>query len=305
MKILLLNPNQISRYNWGHQLFRNEIGRQHDVVYYGPGFPKFNKNFSVKEIIKNKYKKSSPDLIMTYGWRYSKDFQGMSEVDIPKAHIIVDYARPHGIPKQDAFHRKNGYDLLFAVTQRAHNLLVNNTPEIPVRIIPFSVDINIYKKSNVPKQDIVLASFNSRKDVYPKRIQIRKALHEMNIRVAQKKVIHQGYINLINKCKISVTANNIFGSLSMKYTEVLACGGFLLADKPEDFEFAGFENNKHMVLYTTIKDFKKKVKYYMDPKHDTERQQIETAGMKFVRKNHSCAVRVKQMTNYIHEVLGI
>jgi hypothetical protein len=26
MRILLLNPNLITRQNWGHQLFKNEIG---------------------------------------------------------------------------------------------------------------------------------------------------------------------------------------------------------------------------------------------------------------------------------------
>jgi spore maturation protein CgeB len=305
MRILLLNPNQIGRYNWGHQLFRNEIGKQHQVVYYGPGFPHFNSKWSVKDIIKKKYGNSNPDLIMTYGWRYSKDFNGMSEIDVPKVHIIVDYARPQGIPKQDKFHRDNGYNLLFAITQRAHDLLVKNTPEIPVRIIPFSVDTNIYKPSGVPKEDMVLAAFNARADVYPNRSRIRAALNKMNIKTIQKRVIHRNLINMINKCKISVTSNNIFNSLSMRYTEVLACGGFLLADKPDDLEMVGLEDKKHLVLYNNIKDFKKKVKYYMDPKHDTERQLIEKTGMQFVRKNHSCEIRVKQMTGFIREVIGI
>lgn len=44
MKILLLSPNQIYRYNWGHQLFRNEIGKHHEVIYYGEGYLNYNKN---------------------------------------------------------------------------------------------------------------------------------------------------------------------------------------------------------------------------------------------------------------------
>jgi len=91
----------------------------------------------------------------------------------------------------------------------------------------------------------------------------------------------------------------------MRYTETLACGGFLLADKPEDLESVGFEDGKHLVLYTDIKDFKEKVKYYMNPKHDSERQKIEKTGMKIVRENHSCKKRVEQMTKIINEVLGI
>lgn len=303
MKILLLNPNQITKYNWGHQLFRNEIGRQHNVVYYGQGFPGFNKNWSVKEIIKKKYGNGFPDLIMTYGWRYSRGFQGIGNLNIPKVHIVVDYGRPHGIPKQNVFHRKNKYNLLFAITQNAHRLITTNTPEIPVHIIPFSVDINIYKPLNLPKEDMVLAAFNSRKDVYPNRIKIRKALQQMKIKVVQKKIIHQKFINLINRCKITVTSNNIFASLSMRYTETLACGGFLLADKPDDLDFVGLEDEKHLVLYKGLKDFKKKVKYYMS--HDAERKKIEQAGMKFVRNNHSCKIRVKQMSDIINKELNI
>ena len=305
MKILLLSPNQIHRYNWGHQLFRNEIGNQHEVVYYGEGFPNFDSKLYVKEIIKKIYRKSKPDLIMTYGWRYSKDFNGMGDIDIPKAHIVVDYGRPQGIIRQNSFHRKNKYDLLFVISQNAHRLITKNTPEMPAHIIPFSVDTNIYKPLNIPKENVVLAAFNSRPDVYPNRTKIRRALKQLGIKTIQKRVIHNNLIKAINRCKITVTSNNIFASLSMRYTETLACGGFLLADKPEDLESVGLEDGKHLVLYKDIKDFSKKVKYYMNPKHDSERQKIEKAGMKFVRENHSCKKRVEQMTQIINKELGI
>ena len=305
MKILFLSPNQIHRYNWGHQLFRNEIGRHHNTVYYGEGFPHYNPLWSVQDIIKKKYGNGFPDLVMTYGWRYSKDFNGMGDIDIPKAHIVVDYGRPQGIIRQDSFHRKNKYNLLFVITQNAHRLITKNTPEMPAHIIPFSVDTNIYKPLNIPKENVVLAAFNSRPDVYPNRTKIRRALKQLGIKVIQKRVIHNQLIKAINRCKISVTSNNIFASLSMRYTETLACGGFLLADKPEDLESVGFEDGKHLVLYTDIKDFKEKVKYYMNPKHDSERQKIEKTGMKIVRENHSCKKRVEQMTKIINEVLGI
>ena len=111
MKILLLSPNQINRYNWGHQLFRNSIGRQTPVRYYGPGFKGYNPALSVKEIIKHRCK-WTPDVILTYGWRYSKDFKGLEEIDnIPKVHITVDYGRTAGIPKPNKFFKKNDYDL--------------------------------------------------------------------------------------------------------------------------------------------------------------------------------------------------
>lgn len=303
MKILLLSPNQIRRYNWGHQLFRNEIGKQHEVIYYGAGYPGFNEDWPVKRIIKQKYGKSRPDLILTYGWRYSKDFAGLGNIKIPKVHITVDYGRPQGILKQNKFINQNKYDLLFAISQNAYRLMTEDLPHIPIRIIPFSVDTNLYRPLNTPKENMALAAFNSRADVYPDRAKMQRILRQMGIKTITKKVIHKNLINAINKCKVTVTSNNIFKSLSMRYTETLACGGFLLANKPEDLEFVGLEDGKHLVLYKGVKDFKKKVKYYMS--HDTERKKIEKAGMKFVRKNHSCKVRVKQMTDILHKELGI
>ena len=89
----------------------------------------------------------------------------------------------------------------------------------------------------------------------------------------------------------------------MRYTETLACGGFLLADRPDDLDLIGLEDGKHLVLYKDLKDLRGKCKYYM--KNDKVRNRIRIAGMNHVRKNHSCKVRVKQMTNAINERLGI
>lgn len=305
MRILFLSPNQINKYNWGHQLFRNEIGRQHKVLYYGSGFPEFQPKWSVQDIIKKKYGNSVPDLIMTYGWRYSKDFHGLGEIEVPKVHIVVDYGRPQGIHKQNKFIRNNKYDLLFSITQNANRLLNENIPEIPNFIIPFSVDINVYKPLKLKKEDMILAAFNARSDVYPKRGKIRRVLKKMGYKVITKKIIHRALINAINRCKITVTSNNVFKSLSMRYTETLACGGFLLADRPEDLDYVGLKDGKHLVIYDGIEDFKLKVKYFMNPKHEKERNRIAKTGMNFVRNNHSCEIRVKQMTEIIQRELGL
>lgn len=302
MNILLLSPNQLHRYNWGHQLFRNEIGRQHDVLYYGDRFPNFNPDLNVPQII-NQVCEKEPDLIITYGWRYSKDFKKLGKVKIPKVHITVDYGRPVGIPRQNEFFSQNKYDLVFAITQNAMRLLKQNKVCKKIRLLPFSVDTNVYKKKKIPKVRQVLASFTARSDIYPNRNKIRAAVKSLKIPMVTKKIIHGRLINAINKSKVIVTSNNIFRSLSMRYTETLACGGFLLADKPEDLKLQGFVDGKHLVIYKDIPDFKDKLLYYLS--HDEERSKIEKQGMDFVRKNHSCEIRVKQMTNIIKEELNI
>ena len=303
MKILLLSPNQIHRYNWGHQLFRNAIGRQTQTKYYGQGFPGFDQKLSVKEIIKKKCK-WKPDVILTYGWRYSKDFQGLEEIDdIAKVHITVDYGRPQGIPKQNKFFKKNKYDLVFAITLNAHRLLTENKVCDKIQMLPFSVETNVYKPLGLEKKDQILAAFTARSDIYPNRTKVQVAAKQTGYPVVTKRIVQRKLIRSINLSKICLTSNNIFRSFSMRYTETMGCGGFLMADEPEDMQFLGYEDKKHFVVYDGMNDLRDKILYYM--KHDAERNKIAKQGMKFVRKNHSCTKRVFEMLYTIEKELCI
>ena len=154
MNILILHPNRMFSYNWGHALFRQEIGRQHNVIYYGQGYPKYTPKLPIKKVLDRLYnKKPKPDFILTNGWRYSLSFKGLGEItDIPKVHINVDYVREPGITKQNIFFAENKYDLVFAITQRALNLHIKNKVCDKIRLLPFSVDTNIYKNLNLKKR---------------------------------------------------------------------------------------------------------------------------------------------------------
>lgn len=303
MKILLLNPNLIKRGNWGHQLFKNTIGNYHDVFYYGEGYSNYNKNLSVKDIIKKEYK-DKPDIILTYCWKYSQNFIGLQEIDdIPKIHIALDYTKKTNYMKQNEAFKQDKYDLIFGMSQKACDLLRKNNHSKYIEYLPFSVDISKYKFLNNTKKNQILAAFTSRSDIYPNRRKVQAAARSLNYPVITKRIIHEGLIKAINRSKITITSNNIFKSFSMRYTETLACGGFLLADEPEEMDLLGYKDKVHFVVYNDIKDLKKKIEYYM--KNDEERKKIEINGMNFVRKNHSCKRRILQMTKIIKKDLGI
>jgi len=309
MKILLLSPNQIHRYNWGHQLFRNEIGRQADVFYWGDGYPDFDKNLTVSQVI-TKFCPWVPDIIFTYGWRYSVPFEGMDKIKkIPKVHVSVDYMREEGLPRQNKFFNRNQYDLIFGITQLTQRLLEKNIncPN-PIQVLPFCVDTNIYKNQN-PKfllsKKQILASFTTRDDIYPNRTKIQNVAKTMGIPVVTKRITHQKLINTISNSTITITSNNKFKSLSMRYTETLACGGFLMADRPEDLSLLGLKDGKHLVIYKNIGDLRRKLEYYLHRNNKPERDKIAQQGMEFVHKNHSCRKRVEEMLIIIKEKLKI
>ena len=170
-------------------------------------------------------------------------------------------------------------------------------------MLPFSVDINKYKPLGMQKKDQILASFTARSDIYPNRAKVQQAAKQTGYPTVTKRIVHEKLIRCINSSKICLTSNNIFKSFSMRYTETMACGGFLLADEPEDMGYLGYVDQKHFVIYNDIPDLVHKIKYYM--KHDTEREKIAKQGMKFVRKYHSSRKRVFVMLEIIKERLGL
>ena len=299
MKILLLSPNQIKRYNWGHQLFRNALSKQHNVIYYGEGYKGYNSKITVPDL----EKMYQPDIILTYGFKYTRPFKGLGKIrNTPKVHIAVDYFPNKGrfkatLLEQNKFFARNKPDLVFGVVGQVVRNLRKYKICNKIFLLPFSVNTDIYKRKNLPKTVDVLASFTTRETVYPNRKKVQRLVRSMGLNVFTDRITQKKLVNKINCSKIIITSNNIYSSLSMRYTEVLACGGFLLADKPEDFDDLGYINNRHLVLYKDFKDLKKKILYYLPKKK--LRQQIAKQGMEFVRKNHSNKIRVKKFTEII------
>jgi len=304
MKILLLNPNQIKKYNWGHQLFRNEIGKVHDVVYYGEGFPNFDGNLDTVEIVK----KYGPfDLLMTYGLRYTLPFENIGKVKNPKCHIVIDLFPPHKggykggmYTKYKDFVERNKYDMFFYRQRCQETYLKKIGVTVPSHWLPFSVDTDLYKKLNIPKVHDVLTSSTHRRDVYPNRVKVNTLVKRLGLKSVMKRVVHHNYIKAINQTKICVISTNVFKSPNMKFTEFTSCGSFVLSDRPADFDELGFKNEYHLVLYKNLKDLQDKIKYFL--KNENEREDIARNGMAFVRKKHNNSLRVQQFTNKIMEL---
>lgn len=306
MKILILSPNQINNYNWSHQLFRNEIGKQHDVEYYGDGYPDYIPNKPITEVVKEK---GYFDIILTYGLRYTEPFIGIGDVtDIPKVHISVDYFPDSTGGTYDRNHRlfnRDKYSLYFGVVSHITRNLEKNGVCNKAYLLPFSVDTDLYRNKGVMlKKYDVFAVFTKRDDTYPNRHLVHKMLSKAkDLSIFIDKVQHENYIDKINDSRVCITSNNKFKSLSIKYVEILACGGFLLADKPEDFDELGYINNRHLSLYEDLQDLGQKIRFFI--RNDDLRNSISMQGMEFVRRNHSNEVRVKEMTKIIKDVLGV
>ena len=304
MKILLLSRNQLYKRNWGRELFKQDLSRQHDVIYYGRGY---NKNYisnvpDILDIHKNQ------DIILSYICSYAEGFTNYQMSDIPKVHIDVDYfpyepGKHDGgnIDFQNRFYSKAKYNLMFAPTKSmVQDMILNKTAE-KVFWLPFSVCIDKYKNLGLEKTIDVMSSFTMKSHWYPNRGIVHQIINNLGVKTFTDYVIHDEYIKKINESKIFVTNNGIFKCLNMKFTEILACGTLLFADRPEDLDDMGLKDGEHLVIYKNWKDLKDIIQYYL--KHDKEREEIAKNGMNFVRENHNNDIRIKEMTDIIQKEL--
>lgn len=105
-------------------------------------------------------------------------------------------------------------------------------------------------------------------------------------------VFHNSKINL------QITSKTIETGISQRVLDILACGGFCLANyQPEIAEY--FEDGKELVMYTDMEDLVRKVDWYL--RHDDERSAISKAGREKVREQFSMNDRLACILETVEE----
>jgi spore maturation protein CgeB len=84
--------------------------------------------------------------------------------------------------------------------------------------------------------------------------------------------------------------------LNPRVYEILGCGGFQLVDRRRYLEGV-FEDGKDLVVFETVDDLRKKIKYYLE--NEDERLVIAAHGRETVVRNHTYERRVREMMNII------
>ena len=306
MKILILAENQYEKYNWGHQLFRDEIAKQHDVIFFGPGY--IRGDISLKKyLMKNKLTFDDFDFVFTHGLKYTKKIKDIYTIpkNLLKVHYVVDFFEEmDGVRGRDKaqYEFLNLYkpDIIFSVYHNSIKPLQKNVKNNNnIFVLPFSACNRHYKNYRDKKNNQVVACFSTREDVYPNRLKALSKLKNNKIKIIKGKTRFD-YIGAINESKISLGVCDIYKSLNMRVTEILSCGGFLLTDKPNYIDNLGLIENIHYVTYNSFDDMIDKCIYYFD--NDKIRRQIELNGMTYVHKHHSCFRRVQQMIKIINKI---
>lgn len=309
MRILNLIPNTLKRYDWGLQLFRNEIAKQHDVICYGPGHGEYRKyGLHVPDIIKEY---GSINVILVSNFKYCSQYTGMHKVDTAiKVCMVGDYYGGNCFAYNN-FINRNNIDLVtmqypgLMENMKMHQISGHLSKSLRIELIPHSVDTNIYKKIKLNNEYDLMSVFTIISHIYPNRARLHASLKTMSnlkMLVADNRslgIVHDKYIKAINQSKMFVNALDVYQLIVMKFTEIMACGAFLLTEKPNGIDALGYVDRKHLVYYDSMPDMKNKVTYYLNC--EEERKKIANEGMKFVRKYHSNEYRVKQLTKILEE----
>ena len=302
MKILLLGWNRDwpkRKGNWNHELFRRELARQHEVIFWGAGYDNYDKRLSMDDVLSQF---PNTDIILTHYEHRNRYFPtGLKNIKhIPKIHLCGGDYDEITAPGWNAHFNSTKYDIIFGrYLQMVQDLKKYKVPGA-IKFLPWSVDINVYKKLDIKKSVDVSAIFQAHARIHPDRHLLRNRLSKMKLNSFIGTAWFGDYIKKINESKICVSSNVRFPRLSGKYYEILACGTFFLTTRPEDFAMLGFEDNKHLILYKdNFVNFEEKINYYLE--HEKEREKIALEGMNFVRKYHNTVLRVKQFIDLIEE----
>jgi len=294
------------RFTWYEELFRDEIGRQCDVVHYGSGYIEdFNPDLSVKEIVG--MFGDDFDIILTSCMLW-EHFKGFNDVKyIPKVTIAAEvYNNAFRMGKTRTHFANHKYDLLFGFSSLVTFWAEQWEYAKHFEILPFSVDINVYQKWNIPKRFDVMGSFNSfiRAKRSPVRHQIKRLLQEkMPLTSWTKRSYYIDNVIKINQSKICLNYLHQ-GFFNPRYFEVLACGGFLLTDQPVyDLKRVGLKAGKHFATFKGLEDLEEKIEYWLN--HKKERKRIARQGMRFVRRYHNTKVRVKEFIQKVEKFLRV
>lgn len=310
MRILFLSPYQGNRWNPGHQHFRDAIQWQHDVKYYGPQYSdhqlldKLNHVPTILEYYKSNCNGWTPEIIMTYGYRYTLPFQDLNKIKIPKVHFLCDFTPakdlwPGTATAYYSMIKIHEYDIFFALSYQAKELLLSYNPDAKVFFLPFGVDEKIFCPEIFPdhyKRTDVYIGWSNNDAVYPLRRPIEEALVKRlgKTRVVIKRRFGEAFVRQINLSKISVNTSNIFRTMNMKNFEVMACACALFTEKVQEMNDLGFVDGQHYVSFRTPDELVDEIEYYLH--YNDLLSDIAFAGYKLVKEKHTNKYRVEEMT---------
>jgi len=312
LKLLYISPNYMKRVNWGHQLFRNAIKDNPNCKYiqYGEGM-QYKGSKDVIEILSTLQREENfiPEMIMLENWKNIRNMTGWDRFSgIVRGLYLGDYLPDQrgNIQQYNKLINDYGIQVVFCPVpevQRQFSRCQREgavSKDIQAVLLPYSVDIDVYKPRPMKKIYDVMAVFGLVSYVYPMRPNVQAMIKKMPVSSLigdwKSGIKHFDYAKALSQSKIFVSVNGINNQITMKYTEAMSSGCLLLTNRPKDFTELGFKPGEHCVCWSSLHDLEERILYYLD--HEDERKAIAKAGKDFVRENYSTTVLAVEFVSY-------
>jgi spore maturation protein CgeB len=307
MRVLLLGTNQESRYNSGHQLFKNEVARQTNARFYGPGHKFWDPSRAhINQILR--VLEFQPDVVLTYMGKYCKWVVGLDEIKLPKAHIVVDYF-PWNFKDEDSFITASKPDVVFPVVLHELRELERRHPDLRVKHLPFSVDANFFRCTGRERKYDLMAVMSAISWCYPTRGSIITEAKSLNLPGIYRaswpanRLMPDDYVKSLCNSKIVLNGVDSYRSLNWKFMEAPACGALLMTEAAEDMKALRFVDGENCVVFKGIPDMVEKIRFYL--KDAESRCRIAAAGMDLINRFHTTEIRVREMLARFTTIFGV
>ncbi|WP_299092527.1 glycosyltransferase [uncultured Metabacillus sp.] len=236
---------------------------------------------------------------------------GLEKVNIPKGMIFHDIS--YKIQERKEYVKKNKIDFIFPHYRDA---FLRWYPELAHRLVwlPHHVNIEVYKDFQLPKTINWLIMGAIVRHIYPLReIMLNTMKNQPGFvyhphpgytevqNVNSGSLIGDDYAKEINRSKMFLTCNSVYGYTLMKYFEVLGCNTLLMAPATKETTDLGLIDGVHFIAVNRD-NFMEKAKYYLI--HEEERKAISQNGYEFVRAHHSTKARVQHLLENISTLLS-
>lgn len=295
MCILLVTTDRSKAFNWGHSLFLGEVLKQAGGIAYGPGYPGWSpERTSIPEVIC--WMGERPELILSFMGKYSRWAEGMSKIDIPKVHIIVDYF-PWCYGEENSFLKKADISLSLANFQ--HEVRALRGRGFTAEHLPLSISHSAFPDLGLERDLDVTCILSVVNYAYPTRAAVLQTVARLPYKVFARnstpsnRVWREEYVELINRSKIFVNAVDSCHSLNFKFFEACAGGALLLTEKAEGMKEAGFLDGENCVVYSGVQELSKKIRFFLS--NEEERIRIAKNGRDLVLSKHTDQIRVQEM----------
>lgn len=311
MRLLIVSPNYASRYNHGHERFRDELSRQCDVVRLGHKYPNWDGCLSIPQMIAD----HGPfDALLLFHPKHLKNFTGIETVSIPKVCVITDYF-PRNSAEKNTWLDCSRINLVVVRQQFQFRQFVASKKVGSLRKtmqgvwLPWSIDHKFFCPNGAERTNDVAAIFTTTpENIYPTRAMALRHIQAMNVTSITKaangnpnRFRGKDYVNVFASSKIGINTSDSTGFASQKCMEIPACGAVLFSEPAEDLKPLGYVNGKNFVEFPTIANMKRLILGYL--KRPEKLQALAKKGRDLVLSRHTNEIRVKEFLRILQEKL--